>query len=80
MRRPGLRAAACCCCNVQEAFLQYQQEVETDDLGGDASADGTYMDLDIPVPEAIVKFRAVYKFHEGSSAAVRRGVKMSSLM
>jgi hypothetical protein len=32
------------------------------------------------IPEAIVKFRAVYKFHEGSSAAVRRGVKMSALM
>ena len=36
--------------------------------------------VDEPVPEAIAKFRAVYKFHEGSSAAVRRGVKMSSMM
>jgi len=26
------------------------------------------------------KFRAMYKFHEGSSSAVRRSVKMSTLM
>jgi chromosome transmission fidelity protein 18 len=26
------------------------------------------------------RFRAVYKFHEGSSSAVRKTIKMSSLM
>jgi hypothetical protein len=26
------------------------------------------------------KFRALYKFHEGSSSAVRKSVKMSTLM
>jgi len=34
----------------------------------------------VPLVPATKKFRAVYKFHEGSSSAVRKTIKMSALM
>lgn len=34
----------------------------------------------VPVDEPVQKFRAVYKFNEGSSSAVRKTIKMSALM
>lgn len=51
-------------------------------MGDTGTADATHGADAMPTDElpVIKKFRAVYKFHEGSSAAVRKGVKMSTLM
>lgn len=41
--------------------------------------DGDDFEMVSPPPPA-KRFRAVYKFHEGSSSAVRKCIKMSTLM
>ena len=56
----------------------FQSNLDSSGAGADGStATDSAQSSSLP---ALKKFRAVYKFHEGSSAAVRKNVKMSTLM